>query len=360
MSRTRILLKNAVNSFSEQYRIYYRKKDWRDFAQKHINGYVLSENQKKKVIEYYKPFIKVKTIFHEFYTQNNGSFFVNYIPDDIYYCYIDPYYNDWQEAKYTDNKCLYSSLFPEIKHPDTIAERMNNLWFSIDRGIKKLSSYQEIVNIIKLEEELFIKQATESDGGQGVFYYNRKIDLEDIIGKISGDIVIQRPVKQHKLLENINKSSVNTIRAISLLSSSGLKIYSCILRMGIKGSKIDNASKGGITCGITKEGKLKGVAYSKGGERFTEHPDSGIVFLDYEIPGFNKIIECIPKLHYRIPHFRLVSWDFAIDESMNPILIEANLHYGELDFHQLNNGPIFGKDTYKILEEVFNNGNRIR
>ena len=29
-------------------------------------------------------------------------------------------------------------------------------------------------------------------------------------------------------------------------------------------------------------------------------------------------------------------------------------HYGELDFHQINNGPIFGEDTEKILKEVFN------
>lgn len=360
MVNIRILLKNAVKDFAEQYRIHYRKKDWRDFAQKHINGSILSEEQKRKAIEYYKPFTKITTIFHEFYTQNNGKFCADYIPDDIYYCYIDPYYNDWQEAKYIDNKCLYSSLFPEIKQPDIVAVRMNNLWFSVDGGVKKLLPYQEIRNIVKLEEELFIKQATESDGGQGVFYYNREKKFKDIIRNMPGDIVIQRPVRQHKLLENINKSSVNTIRVISLLSSTGVKVYSCILRMGVKGSKVDNASSGGITCGITREGKLKGVAFSKGGERFVKHPDSGTVFLNYEIPGFDKIIECIPGLHYKIPHFRLVSWDFAVDERMRPVLIEANLHYGELDFHQLNNGPIFGKDTYKILKEVFNTSKRAR
>ena len=85
MSKTRILLKNAVNNFAEQYRIYYRKKDWRDFAQKHINGYVLSEDQKKKAIEYYKPF--KKQYFMSFIRKTMEVFFVNYIPDDIHYCY---------------------------------------------------------------------------------------------------------------------------------------------------------------------------------------------------------------------------------------------------------------------------------
>ena len=40
-------------------------------------------------------------------------------------------------------------------------------------------------------------------------------------------------------------------------------------------------------------------------------------------------------------------------EDDEPILIEANLCDGELDFHQLNNGPIFGDETEDVLKEVF-------
>ena len=64
-------------------------------------------------------------------------------------------------------------------------------------------------------------------------------------------------------------------------------------------------------------------------------------------------IDAVYKRFKKIKHFRLVSWDIAFDRKDQPLLLEANLHYGELDFHQLNNGPIFGDDTIKILEEVF-------
>ena len=64
-------------------------------------------------------------------------------------------------------------------------------------------------------------------------------------------------------------------------------------------------------------------------------------------------METIKKLHPFIPHFRMVSWDFSVNEDGMPILIEANLMYGELEFHQLCNGPIFGDDTEEILKEVF-------
>ena len=49
----------------------------------------------------------------------------------------------------------------------------------------------------------------------------------------------------------------------------------------------------------------------------------------------------------------MISWDIAIGEDELPVLIEANLYFGQLDFHQLNNGPLFGEDTEEILHEVF-------
>ena len=45
--------------------------------------------------------------------------------------------------------------------------------------------------------------------------------------------------------------------------------------------------------------------------------------------------------------------DFAVDDNEEVVLIEANLCDGELDFHQLNNGPLFGDDQIEIFDEVF-------
>jgi hypothetical protein len=36
----------------------------------------------------------------------------------------------------------------------------------------------------------------------------------------------------------------------------------------------------------------------------------------------------------------MVSWDYAIDYEGNPVLIEANIPTGQIDFDQLNIGPI--------------------
>lgn len=176
----------------------------------------------------------------------------------------------------------------------------------------------------------------------------------DQIRNVSGDLVIQKGIIQSKTLSLLHQSSVNTIRHMSFMSKTGeVKILSSILRMGAGGSKVDNASSGGITTGIEADGRLKSVAYSVVGNKFNEHPSTHIKFSNIVVPNFDKTIDLVLKAHPKFPHFRLISWDIALGENDEPILLEANLCDGELDFHQLNNGPIFKEHTKEILNEVF-------
>ena len=152
----------------------------------------------------------------------------------------------------------------------------------------------------------------------------------------------------------LNSSSVNTIRIMTLLNSDGsVSLCSACLRMGVAGAKVDNASSGGVVAGIDERGYLKKYAYKPTGERFLKHPTSDIVFEKFKVPSFEKCKELVMNLAPNYPYFRLISWDIALDLKNEPVLVEANLCSGELDFHQLNNGPIFGNQTEKILLEVF-------
>lgn len=56
---------------------------------------------------------------------------------------------------------------------------------------------------------------------------------------------------------------------------------------------------------------------------------------------------------------KLQSWDFAIGEDGEPILIEVNLSFGQIDFHQMCNGPIWGASTQEMLRYVFDNNPRL-
>ena len=87
-------------------------------------------------------------------------------------------------------------MFPNIKQPEEIAVRMNGMWFN---SLRQLITDEQLQDMLRNEKELFIKQATESDGGQGVFYYRFGEDFDEIIKKIKGDIIIQKKIKQKYL-----------------------------------------------------------------------------------------------------------------------------------------------------------------
>lgn len=320
------------------------------------NGVRLSKKQLDEVFNYWSQFVKVRPFSHAFYTEKTGVFSPYYVPDSIHFFFIDQFYSNWEVGKILDNKCFYPQMFSGIKMPVIIACRKNRYWF--DSGMNMISE-ETVRGFVMNAEGVFIKKANESMGGKGVFYFNSRNksaeDLKEVLSTINTDIVIQEGLKQSETLEILNPSSVNTLRFLSLLRKDGsVKVYSVILRMGVGNSKVDNASSGGITCGVQPDGRLKSVAYNPLGTKFEEHPTSHVHFDQIMIPGYHEIKEKIEMLHVQVPHFRLVSWDIALDSTNEPVLIEANLYSGELDFHQLNNGPLFGEDTDDILREVFN------
>ena len=350
MKMTNLII-NLLNKMKNKFTSYRRRKYWRkEFKKNTDKKRNLSKEQKNEIKNYYSKYFKISTIFHEFYYQKTGNYSKYYIPDDFYYTKIDPFFNNWNEAFYIDNKCNYDKLFPNVFQPKTIIKRMNELYYNDNNMIiDKIDA----LRIIKNKKNFFLKKATDSEGGHGVYYIQEYDNFKDIIDNIKTDFIVQEQLIQCDELNKIHPNSINTIRIISLIHNNKVNILSTILRMGVNGSKIDNASSGGITCGIDKNGFLKEIAYAADGKSYSKHPTTNVRFNSVLIPNYNQIIKLVKTLAITIPHFRLVSWDIAVDKEKNPVLIEANLRYGEIDFHQLNNGPLFGDSTDEILNEVF-------
>lgn len=320
------------------------------------NKGVLTEEQKDEAIAFWKKWAKISTTSHAYYTEKLGVFNAANIPDSLYYTKVDQYFNDWELAKVVDNKVNYYRMFPMVKQPDLVCYRQSGFWFD---GNGRSITAEGGGMLVSACGNCFAKVATESCGGSGVSVIRSREEFAHFLESVADDFVVQKPINQSVELERLNASSVNTIRTISMLRKDGsVKVYSSILRMGRNGSSVDNASSGGITCGINGDGSLKSVAYANSGEKFLFHPDSGVRFEEIKVPSFDKIMMLVERLHWCVPQFRLVSWDFAVGRDNEPILIEANLSSGELDFHQLNNGPLFGDDLPEIMDEVFGKGER--
>lgn len=315
----------------------------------------LTKAQKKEIREFWKPYKRISYKWAQYYSAMNGKFDPRYIPNDLYYTKIDQYFNSRKLGYGFNDKNYYSKIFAGIKQPKSVVRKINGLLFDAEYRQLTVKSARDL---ILAESEVICKPSQETGSGRGISFFKGSSDIEKINEFLTDpsydDYVVQAVINQHPDLTRIHPNSVNTLRICSILLEDGVHILSSCLRMGTGDSRVDNVTAGGISSGIDENGILDKYAYTYfTGERSEQHPSSGTVYDGYKIPSYEKAVELVRKAHPLIGHFRLVSWDIAIDSDGDAMLIEANMRKGGINLHQFDNGPLFGDLTKKVLDEVF-------
>lgn len=352
------------------YDIYFREKE-RNLAP-------ISNEQRNEIEAFWRGLMK----FHADYVVNMKYYDVYnrvcadktklkyYIPDSFFYAFIDVFYTNPQRSTGLDDKGLYDLYFTDVNKPQTIARKVDDIF--LDKDYNPITA-SRFVELCKEEGEVIVKSSICSYGGHGVKFWSARNDSVDQLLSFVYErnsyeyrgsnpyqqYIVQKVVKQDANIAKLNPSSINTVRVITLFHEGEVRVLSSVMRMGVSGSRVDNCSSGGIVAGIDYNGKLKDVAYNANGDEFTEHPDTG-KFAGVEVPNFEKIKATAKKLAYRFYGVsKMISWDFAIDENGEPCLIEMNISFGEIDFHQLCNGPIFGDDTPEMLKYIIDHNDTL-
>ncbi len=288
-----------------------------------------------------------------YYASQNGIHDPRYIPNTFYYTKIDQYYNDRKLGWGFNDKNYYSKIFAGVNQPKTLVRKMKGL--ILDEDYRQITP-EAAIALISSEKEVICKPTLETGSGRGIRFWKTDSDAEQIreflLNSDEADYAVQAVIKQHAELNRVHESSINTVRICSILMDDGVYILSSCLRMGTGGARVDNVTAGGISAGIKADGSLDKYAYAYySGQKFEKHPQ-GLVFDGYTVPSFDKAVELVKAVHPTIAHFRLVSWDIAIGEDGEPILIEANMRNGGINLHQFSNGPLFGELTDRVLKEV--------
>jgi hypothetical protein len=152
-------------------------------------------------------------------------------------------------------------------------------------------------------------------------------EFKQIVSNKEGDLyLLQERIIQHPKMSELHPDSVNTIRMNTFNNNGKVEVFSAALRIGAKGSSVDNWAAGGIVVGIDLEtGKLKteGLFKPGYGGRVQSHPDTGIVLQDFEIPFFSECLTQAHNLHSYLYGIHSIGWDIAITEN-GPTFIEGN------------------------------------
>ena len=164
--------------------------------------------------------------------------------------------------------------------------------------------------------------------GGGIYIDDEMSDFDRLLNiLLSDDYLIQERIYQHDKMAELNPSSINTIRLQTVMDKDGVvHPFGAGLRIGRKGSSVDNWAKGGIFVGIDMDkGTLMGRGFIKPefGTSAKEHPDTHIKFKGFEIPYYKEAEDLAVKLHSYLYRCHSVGWDIAITPD-GPCFIEGN------------------------------------
>lgn len=332
-----------------------------DFKNKQVNTEPITESQKKEILAFWSKYQNLgdNICWFDFYNacSDDKSQLKYFIPDSFFYRDIDLFFTHSRRSMDIDDKNLYDLYFRDVKMPLSIVRKTFGVLMDKDY---RMIDINNALHLCKEYGKVICKKSCNSSGGAGIRFFDfSTCSDEEFKSWLNGtdEIIIQEIIQQHESLSAIHFNSINTIRIMSLTFDNEVHLLSGVLRMGRDGAHVDNASSGGIVCGIDENGRLKEFAYNTKGNRWTQHPQ-GLMFKGYMIPGYDKCCEQIKSLAGRLVGIsKLISWDYAIGIDGQPILIEVNLTYGQVDFHQMCNGPIFGNLTESVLSLIYHKNN---
>lgn len=278
-----------------------------------------------------------------------------YMPDFQYYLYVCETFANRVACKAIDDKNMYDLYFRDVRQPQTLGRKIKGGYF--DEKYRRIEEW-EIIDRIKNNGGAVLKIAKSSYGGKGIEFIDGSLLDEEIksILRHRDGYVLQEKVKQHPQMAKLHPNSLNTVRTVTFRYKGEVHVLSTIVRFGIGGKKVDNISSGGIFCGVKSDGSFTKYGYTNRAVVMETHPTTGVSFAGNHVLNYEKVKQMVCELSNRFAEVsQLISWDIAINEEGEPVLIEVNLNYSGIGLLQIANGPLFGDLTKDVLKDIFSN-----
>ena len=234
------------------------------------------------------------------------------------------------------------ATYGKVAEYKTFADYIHRPWIIADQNTLP----QDIMDFISEHRVVFAKP-NYGDQGKGVLKIQAedKTAIEELLTKCKkGAFVVEGAIQNAPEIAAINPSSVNTVRAYTLLKKDNTtEILGVMLRVGRMGSHVDNWGAGGVGYDFDVEtGVCVGYGRDKKNNPYIFHPDSNMQMMGYKLPDYEKLKKTIVELSHIVPNARFVGWDIAITPDGYD-LVEVNCPGGH-DFLQA-----FGKPYGDLL-----------
>ena len=325
---------------------------------------VLTDEEKAQIDEYFLKYYgeKIPYVYHNTYKYLSGKFDVAFFPDFLNSPHLMHFVNPTEFRKVMGDKNFFPLIAAQagVKTAKSYVFNTRGIFFNENHEI---ISEDEAREIIKSKSAVFVKPTVDSYGGAGCFVKEAAEgakcltdkDADDIFSSFSAEYAVQQLVKNDSSISCMSPNSLNTFRIVTYIYKGKVYHTQAILRLGVNGARVDNASMGGIYVGVHEDGSLTDYAiHDEVCEKVYEHPNTHFKFAGYKLDGFAKVIEAAERMHTFIPELGIVDWDFALDDQGEAVLVEANVANGSgvLMTQCILGDSAFGENTPGILQFI--------
>lgn len=328
-----------------------------------------SKQEKKEFNEYWRTHFG-KTISprcHKYCQFFTGKFDVRLFPETLVTTRLVFRLNSYQQACQLHKKSWHELLVAGssdglcgVKVPRTLGVR--------DRGFcygpfRQVLSFDELCAAIEDHGGKLIVKPLGESSGKGIDFFDLEKGEEESRRlrrslEKRPEFLIQETLRSSSELTDLYSGAVNTFRVITYICDGSVYHCPAALRVGSGGGNVDNIHYGGMCVGVddaseTLRGPAYRLGYGEGAETFEKHPDSGVSFEGYRVPGIRAIFEKAHAIHGRLSGFGLIAWDWTLGEDGEPVLVEINLRAPGTAFLQVTNRePLFGSNTEKMISLI--------
>ncbi len=219
-----------------------------------------------------------------------------------------------EEFSSIGNKYLFNKTYSQYVHRDYL--------FSVN------SKKEDVLAFIARNKKVLVKELGNTQGKGIRLVQSDDPNLDKTVEEIvAGRYVLEEFVRQHPVLQELNPSSVNTIRVGTAVDREHkAHIVGACLRVGGKDKFVDNFHNGGIAYPIdVKTGIVCGYGRSNTStQTYMIHPSSQKIVLGLQIPHWEEVKSSVIEAAQRSDKLTFLGWDIAITES-GVEFIEANI-----------------------------------
>ena len=148
--------------------------------------------------------------------------------------------------------------------------------------------------------------------------------LSDLLNDYK-EFILEDLIDSHRKIKKLNPDSVNTVRFTTYLDGDKVMIHDTFMKVGQKGSFVDNGGAGGILVHVNPvTGLFDSDGCTENGVIYPEHPQAGVRFKGYKLPKWKQARALACELAKSVPEIIYGGWDLTFTKDRKWVIVEGN------------------------------------